>query len=108
MSKSRPPAAYEAFIQRYPKLGEAWQATRDAERAGPLDARAQRLVKLAVACGAMREGAVHSAARKALEAGATREELQQVVALCAAVIGLPSTVAVDSWVQETLAPRAKE
>jgi len=102
MKQSKPPKTYERFVARYPKLGEAWAATRAAEAKGPLDMRAARLVKLGVAIGALKEGAVHSATRKALEAGATRAEVEQVVALAAATIGLPSTVAADTWVQEIL------
>lgn len=103
MSKpSEPPGQYQAFVHRYPKLGEAWEAIRAAEEAGPLDPRTLRLVKLAVAIGALKEGAVHSAARKALAAGAEPAELHQVVALAAGTIGLPSTVAAHGWVQDIL------
>jgi 4-carboxymuconolactone decarboxylase len=105
MKQSKPPKTYDRFVARYPKLGEAWRATREAEARGPLDPRVARLVKLAVAIGALKEGAVHSAARKALEAGVTPAEMEQVVALAAATIGLPSTVAVDTWVQEIVAAR---
>jgi alkylhydroperoxidase/carboxymuconolactone decarboxylase family protein YurZ len=49
----------------------------------------------------MREGAVHASVRKAVALGITREELEQVVALAAGTIGLPSTVAVWSWLDET-------
>jgi alkylhydroperoxidase/carboxymuconolactone decarboxylase family protein YurZ len=53
-----------------------------------------------VAIGAMREGSVHASARKALAAGITREEMDQVVALAAGTLGMPSTVAVWSWIRE--------
>jgi alkylhydroperoxidase/carboxymuconolactone decarboxylase family protein YurZ len=97
-----PPKAYQSFTRRYPKLGRAWEAIREAEGDGPLDEKTARLVKLGVAIGAFREGAVHSAVRKAVAAGASRAEVEQVIALSAGTIGLPSTVAVDTWVQETL------
>lgn len=95
-----PPKAYAAFIAQYPKLGEAWQLMREAGEAGPLDQRSMRLIKLAVAIGSMSEGAVHSAVRKALSTGATREEINQVVALAASNIGLPAAVAVSTWLQD--------
>jgi alkylhydroperoxidase/carboxymuconolactone decarboxylase family protein YurZ len=101
-SGSKPPAAYQTFIKRYPRLGEAWQAIRAEEESGPLDEKTARLVKLGVAIGATREGAVHSAVRKALAAGASRAEVEQVIALAAGTIGLPTTVAVSTWVQEQL------
>ncbi|QDU24125.1 hypothetical protein [Urbifossiella limnaea] len=57
----KPPDTFVEFITRFPDLGRAWEAARQAERAGPLDAKACRLVKLAVAIGGRSEGAVHSA-----------------------------------------------
>jgi len=97
---AKAPRAYRGFVNRYPMLGEAWDCIRKAEEGGPLDEKTARLIKLAVAIGAAREGAVHSAARKALAAGASAQELEQVIALCAATIGLPSTVAADTWVHD--------
>lgn len=100
--KANPPKSYLKFIQRYPKLAEAWNCIREAEDGGPFDERTKRLVKLAIAIGSQREGAVHSAVRKALEAGCAPAELNQVVALAASTLGMPTTVAIDSWVQETV------
>lgn len=95
-----PPAAYTNFISRYPKLGEAWDAIHEAGQAGPLDDRTQRLLKLAIAVGAMREGAIHASVRKALAQGITMEEIEQVVALGAGTLGLPATVAIHTWVHD--------
>ncbi len=97
---SRPPALHRQFVRRFPRLGEAWDRINEEGAAGPLDAKTQRLLKLAVAVGALREGAVHSGVRKARDAGATRAEMEQVVALAASTIGLPAAVAAWSWVKE--------
>jgi alkylhydroperoxidase/carboxymuconolactone decarboxylase family protein YurZ len=96
----RPPATHRTFIRTYPDLGKAWELIGKAGRSGPLDARAVRLVKLAVAMGAMREGAVHSNVRKALAEGLTKQEIKQAVALAAGTLGLPSTAAVFTWVRD--------
>jgi alkylhydroperoxidase/carboxymuconolactone decarboxylase family protein YurZ len=101
----QPPKTYEEFVERYPKLAEAWEKIGEAGREGPLDGRAARLIKLAVAIGAMREGAVHSGVRKALASGITIEEIEQVVALAAGTLGLPSTVAVFSWIRDEIDKR---
>jgi 4-carboxymuconolactone decarboxylase len=98
----KPPEAYREFVRRYPKLGECWEAARQAEEDGPLDERTSRLVKLGVAIGAFREGAAHSAVRKALAAGASAAEVQHVIALAASIIGLPSSVAAFGWLREEL------
>lgn len=97
---SKAPSAHREFVRRYPELGAAWDLVNEEGGRGPLDAKAQRLAKLAVGIGAMREGAVHSAVRKARDAGVSLAEMEQVVALAASTIGLPSAVAVWTWVVE--------
>ncbi len=101
-SKPKPPQAFRDFTKRYPKLAEAWRLIDEEGKIGPLDAKTARLVKLGVAIGALRQGAVHSSARKALAMGITPEELEQTVALAAGTLGMPSTVAAYCWVQDVL------
>lgn len=97
---STPPQTHEQFIQRYPSLGQAWELISRAGTEGPLDAKCARLIKLAVAMGAMREGAVHASVRKARDLGITKRELEQVVALAAGTVGLPAAVALHTWVED--------
>lgn len=99
-----PPPIHREFTTRFPKLAQAWDVLGQAGLEGPLEEKFARLVKLAVAVGAMREGAVHSSARKARAAGATEAEIDQLVALAASVLGLPSTVAIYTWLREKKAP----
>lgn len=96
------PKAHQDFVTRFPAIGEAWRLLQQAGGEGPLDERAQRLIKLAIAAGALREGAVHSAVRKAVAAGCQPAELEQVVALAASTIGLPSAVAIHTWIKDEL------
>lgn len=98
----KPPEAYASFVRRYPKLGDAWGAIAEAGADGPLDERTCRLVKLGIAIGALREGAVRAGARKARALGIEREAIEQVVALAAGTLGLPSTVAAYTWLRELL------
>ena len=98
-----PPGTFIDFVSQYPQLGDAWERIGEAGQAGPLDANTARLVKLGVAIGAMREGAVHASVRKALTMGIETEALAQVVALAAGTVGLPSAVAAYSWVRELVA-----
>lgn len=83
-------------MQAVEALGEA------TRRAGPLDKRTCALVKLAIAVGALREGAVHSHTRRALQAGCTPDELRHVGLLAITTIGFPSTMASMSWVEDFL------
>jgi 4-carboxymuconolactone decarboxylase len=105
--QSRPPAAHQQFVRRFARLGQAWDLVNEEGGRGPLDAKTQRLLKLAVAVGALREGAVHSGVRKARDSGASLAEMEQVVALAASTIGLPASVAVWSWVREEAGPGAR-
>lgn len=104
MKQSRPPATHQRFVRRFPGIGRAWELVNQEAGAGPLDARSVRLVKLAIAVGALREGAVHSAVRKARDAGLSRAEMEQVVALAASTIGFPASVAAWSWIQDEAGP----
>ncbi|RMH14089.1 MAG: carboxymuconolactone decarboxylase family protein [Gemmatimonadetes bacterium] len=97
-----PPKTYRRFTERYPDLAEAWSRIHEEGRRGPLDERVQRLVKLGVAIGAQREGAVHASVRKARRLGIEAEALEQVVALAAGTLGMPSTVAAYTWVRDVL------
>ncbi len=96
----KPPDTYVEFTQRYPQLAEAWRLVQRAGEVGPLDDKTQRLVKLGIAIGSLREGAVHSAVRKAIAAGATAAEIDHVITLAAGTIGFPAAVAVFSWVRD--------
>jgi alkylhydroperoxidase/carboxymuconolactone decarboxylase family protein YurZ len=107
MKRSKPPAVHQQFLRRFQGLGRAWDLVNEQGGEGPLDARAQRLAKLAISIGAMREGAVHSAVRKARDAGVSLAEMEQVLALAASTIGFPSSVAVWSWIREEAGPKRR-
>lgn len=94
------PSTYKRFTERYPDLATAWESMARAGKTGPLDEETQRLVKLAVAVGALREGAVHASVRKARAMGIEAEALEQVIALASTTLGLPATVAAYTWVQD--------
>lgn len=103
----KPPKTYQSFGKRYPRLLAAWESLAEAGKDGPLNKKTRRLVKLAVAVGALREGAVHAGVRKALAQGIHRDEIEQVIALAAGTLGLPATVAAYSWVQDQLDAKKK-
>jgi alkylhydroperoxidase/carboxymuconolactone decarboxylase family protein YurZ len=98
----KPPDAYRRFVERYPKLSEAWDLIAVAGKEGSFDEKTARLIKLAIAMGAGREGAVHSGVRKAVAIGVSRDEIEQVVALAAGTLGMPSCVALHSWALDEL------
>lgn len=97
------PAAYREFQSAFPDVWQAYDRLGAALHGwGPLDAKDRALVKLGIAVGARLEGAVHSHARQAREAGATPEEIRHVVLLALTTIGFPSMMAARTWVEDVL------
>jgi 4-carboxymuconolactone decarboxylase len=99
----RLPGAYKRLNERYPDFARAYHLVGDAaHRAGPLNERERRLVKLALSVASRQEGGVHAQARKALLAGISPEELRQVVLLAMTNIGFPAMAATMTWVDEVI------
>jgi len=97
------PKRYLKFKEDYPEVLNAYEQMGDAvHNAGPLDEKTRALIKLAISTGARLEGAVHSHTRKAVKAGASREELRQVALLSLPTIGLPSMMAALSWIDDII------
>ncbi len=97
-----PPQTHHEFVAAFPEVAQAWETIGKAGKAGSLDEKTCRLVKLALAMGAQQEGAVHASVRKGLAMGIRREEMEQVVALAAGTLGFPQTVAAYTWIQDLL------
>jgi 4-carboxymuconolactone decarboxylase len=107
MSKdqSQLPEHYVSIRKRYPDLCAALETVGKAARAaGPLDSKTGHLIQLAAAAGIRSEGSAHSHARRAIEAGATPEEIRQAVILLTSTIGHPAVAAALSWVEDVLEP----
>jgi AhpD family alkylhydroperoxidase len=97
------PKAYEDFKKNYPTIWLAYDRLGAAVHdSGPLEKKARELIKLAMAIGARLEGAVHSHTRRALEAGASAQEIRHVVLLAVTTLGFPHAVAALTWVEDDL------
>lgn len=98
------PAVLQEFSSRYPQVWDAYNRLGEAtSAAGPLDEKSQRLLKLAIAIGSQRQGAVHSHTRRALAAGCSPEELLHVGILAITTVGWPAAFAAICWIQDTVA-----
>jgi AhpD family alkylhydroperoxidase len=79
------PKHYAKFKKNEPELFAAWEAIGKAVRLkGPLDLKTGHLIQLAASAALRSEGGVHSHVRRALEAGATPEEVRQCILLISA------------------------
>lgn len=95
------PSGAGEVARAYPEVWRAYAALGKAcSEAGPMDGRTARLVKLALAIGALSEGAVHSHTRRALEEGVPAEELKQVALMAIPTLGFPQGVKVLTWIED--------
>ena len=84
-----------------PELWRTFQAIGAAtDAAGPLDAREQRLVNLALAIGGDSEGATHSHSRRALKEGLSAEEIEHVAFLAITTLGWPQAIRALTWIRD--------
>lgn len=105
----RLPRAFETFRRRFPGVHRAYENLGGAaHEAGPLDPKTRELVKLGIAIGLRAEGAVRSHARRAREAGAARQEIEQVVLLTVTTAGLPAAVAAFTWIEGGWPPERRQ
>lgn len=103
MSKKKGPKHYRRLQKRFPKVLDAVQNLGiTVRKAGPLDKKTSELIQLGVAASLGSIGSVHSHTRRALQAGASEEELQHALLLLISTIGFPRVAAALAWVQEIL------
>jgi AhpD family alkylhydroperoxidase len=103
MSKNKRPGHYQKLQKRFPEVLSAVETLGSTVRAaGPIDDKTAQIIQLGVAAALGSTGAVHSHARRALQAGASEEELQHTLILLISTIGFPKVAAALAWVQEEL------
>jgi 4-carboxymuconolactone decarboxylase len=97
------PKHFTDFVESYPEVGKAYNDLGKAvSKAGPLDKKTQLLVKVGISIAAGLEGGTHSNARKAIEAGASADELRHTAILCVTTIGFPSMMKGLAWIEDVL------
>jgi alkylhydroperoxidase/carboxymuconolactone decarboxylase family protein YurZ len=95
------PKTYLRFRENYPDVAGNYEALgKSLSQLGALDSKTAALVKLALAVAQQREGGVHSAARKGLEAGLEAAEMKQVALMAITTIGFSSAMAAFTWVED--------
>ena len=99
----RLPRTFKAFMERFPALVEAHEAVAKAvDQVGPLDRKTCELIKIGISLGAGLETAARSHVRRALEHGATEEEIEQALLLGMNTCGFPKTVAAWKWARDQI------
>ena len=106
MSKEKLPKMYTDFRKRYPKVSAAVENLGKAARAaGPLNKKTSHLIQLSAAAAMRSEGSVHSHVRRAIEAGAKKEEIYHTLILLTSTIGFPAVSAAISWADDVIKNR---
>jgi AhpD family alkylhydroperoxidase len=105
---SQLPKPYQQFrteraivYEAYEKLGEA------AANAGPLEAKTRELIKLGMAAANRSESGVQSHTHRALEAGATTEEVEHTILLGINTLGFSTMMAALTWAKQAMAKHDK-
>ncbi len=102
-NQNKPPKFYRGLRKSYPRFFKAWEGVGMATRkSGPLNEKTCQLIQLAAAAAMRSEGAVHSHVRRAVEAGATTQEIHQALMVIAPTAGFPIVIAALSWAEDLL------
>lgn len=101
---SRLPADhYLKLKERHGELIKAVEAMASVARdSGPLDEKTVHLIQLASAAAIRSHGSTHSHTVRALEAGATPEEIRHAILVLTSTIGFPTVAAAMSWVDDII------
>lgn len=98
-----PSSHYQLLKERHPDYLEAMEALGKAvKNEGPLDEKTAQLIQLAGAAAIRSEGSVHSHTRRALDAGATTDEIHHALILLSGTIGFPNVAAALSWADDVI------
>lgn len=104
--KNAPPNMYKRVKKDYPDFIQSLDALATAaKKAGPLEEKTVQLIQLGAAAAIRSEGAVHSHARRAMEAGAKPKEIRQSLLVLGSMIGFPNVIAALSWVDDVLSAK---
>ena len=99
-----PSRHYNEMLEMFPELMSMLQKLgATVHDAGPIDGKTAELIQLAAACAIQSEGAVHSHTRRAIQAGASKEEIYHSLLLLVSTIGFPRVSAAISWARDIIA-----
>lgn len=103
----QPSALYLKLKERHGDLIDAVEKLAKAARiSGPLDEKTGHLIQLGAAAAIHSKGSVSSHAARALNAGATVDEIQHAVIVLTSTIGFPTVAAALSWIDEVIEKKA--
>jgi alkylhydroperoxidase/carboxymuconolactone decarboxylase family protein YurZ len=95
------PKFYKSIRKRFEEYGNVLEELgKISNDNGPIDDKTSQLLKLVAAASIRSEGSVHSHTRRAIEAGATEDELYHSLIIATSTLGFPTIAAAISWVDD--------
>jgi 4-carboxymuconolactone decarboxylase len=95
---TRLPKPFRRFHDEHPAVWQAYENLGAAiAQSGPLEQKVRELVKLGMAAASGSQSAVQSHTHRALEAGASTEEIEHALLLGITTIGFPQAMAALDW-----------
>lgn len=102
------PRRYLGFKKQHAKVWRAYEKLgATAAESGPLDEKTRELIKLGMAAATRAESAVKSHVHRALDAGATLDEVNHALLVGVTTIGFPAMMTAWSWAQDAIAEHGK-
>lgn len=99
------PDIFKTFLKEQTEIADTLQKVGDlCAAAGRIDQKTQHLIQLGVSIGAESKGGVRSHTRRAIEAGASPQDVIQTVLLSMTIVGFPAMIAAYGWVKEVITP----
>src|SRR3989304_8143542 len=96
------PSTLQRFIKAYPDVWSAHEKLgTETAKAGPLSEKEIQLIKLAVTGSQMLETAFKTHVQKAVDAGATRSEIEHAIIQLLPIVGMGRTMMVMKWYHES-------
>ena len=105
---SKLPKPYQQFSVEYPDVYKAYeQLGESVANAGPLEAKTRELIRLGMAAANRSESGVQSHTHRAMESGATQEEIEHAILLGINTMGFSTMMAALSWAKKAMAMHTK-
>lgn len=100
---SKLPKPYRRFSEQYTEIYQVYESLGETiAKVSCLDQKTRELIKLGMAAASKSESAVHSHTHRALEAGASPQEIEHALLLGITTLGFPAAMAALTWAKEAI------
>lgn len=108
MAPSRP-RHYQRLASQFPDYLNAVEALgKSCKASGPLPEKMIQLAQLSAAAAIRSEGAVHSHTKRALQSGATAQEIRHCLLTLTPTLGFPTVMAALCWADDLLNEKGED